>query len=177
MKMGFCFSGLVWGAFFILLGLAVILKHTLNIDIPVVRLFFALFLIYLGVQIILGGFRRESRAANVVFDQRRVEVSNSDGQYNVIFGKGTVDLTGVDFKDKDMTLEANTIFGASTVKISSTVPTMVKANAAFGNAKLPDGNAAAVGTYLYKNKAYKEGKPCLTVNANVVFGEVEVVEQ
>lgn len=175
--MGFLFSGLVWGSFFILLGLAVILKYTLNIDIPVIRLFFAFFLIYLGVQVLLGGFRKTACAPNVVFDQRKVEASGKEGQYNVIFGKGVVDLTGVDFKDKDITVEANTIFGSSTVKINSDMPTLVKANAAFGNAKMPDGNAAAVGTYVYKNKTYQEGKPCLTVNANVVFGEVEVTEQ
>lgn len=177
MKMGFLFSGLVWGSFFILLGLAVILKYTLNIDIPVIRLFFAFFLIYLGVQVLLGGFRKTSCAPNVVFDQRKVEASGKEGQYNVIFGKGIVDLMGVELKDKDVILESNTIFGSSTVKISSDVPTLVKANAAFGNAKLPDGNSAAVGNYFYKNKAYKEGKPCLTVNVNVVFGEVEVTEQ
>jgi predicted membrane protein len=83
----------------------------------------------------------------------------------------------VEFKDQDITLEANTIFGASTVMIKSDVPTLVKANTAFGNAKLPDGNTAAVGTYLYKNKSYQKGKPCVTLNMNVVFGEMQVIEQ
>ena len=175
--MGILLSGLVWGLFFILLGVAVIVKHTLHVDIPVLRFFFAFFLIYLGIQIILGGFRKESCSPNVVFDQGRVEASGKDGQYNVVFGKGVIDLGKVDFKDKDLTLEANTIFGSSTVKLNPAVPTLVKANAAFGNARLPDSSTSAIGTTLYKNKAYREGKPCLTLQLNVVFGESVVLEE
>src|SRR5581483_2942968 len=175
MKMDIFFSGAVWGAFFILLGLAVILKHTLNVDIPVARFFFAFFLIYLGIQLILGGFRKETPSPRVMMGEGKV-AGTKDEDYNVIFGKGIIDLTGIDLKGKDMTLEANTIFGSSTVKIKADLPTLVRANAAFGNAKLPDGNTAAVGTYIYKNKAYQEGKPCLTLNVNVVFGNVELME-
>ncbi len=177
MKMGIFCSGIVWGALLILFGISLILKYTLNIDIPVIRIFFALFLIYLGVKVILGGFRKEPTGPNVFFSQRKVDFANKDGEYNVVFGKGVIDLTGIPFKDKDMTIVANTVFGSSTVKIKRNVPTLVRANAAFGNAKLPDGNTAAVGTYLYKNKAYQEGKPCLTLNINVVFGEFDLVEE
>ncbi|HUO58269.1 MAG TPA: LiaF domain-containing protein [bacterium] len=177
MKMGILMSGIIWGLFFILLGVSVIVKHLLHVDIPVVRFFFAFFLIYLGVQIILGGFRKESPSPNVVFDQGKVEVAGKDGQYNVIFGKGVIDLGKVDLKDKGITLEANTIFGSSTVKLNAAVPTLVKASAAFGDARLPDSSTAAIGTSLYKNKAYREGKPCLTLNLNVVFGEARVVEE
>ncbi len=175
--MGIFFSGIVWGALLILFGISLILKYTLNIDIPVIRIFFALFLIYLGVKIIFGGFHKEQAGPNVFFHCRNVQAAAKDGEYNVVFGKGVIDLTGVPFKGQDMTVAANTVFGSSTVKIKKDIPTLVRANAAFGNAKLPDGNTAAVGTYLYKNKAYQEGKPCLTLNLNVVFGEFDLLEE
>lgn len=178
MKMGILLSGILWGAFFILLGLSVILKFTLNVDIPVIRLFFAGFLIFIGIKIILDGFRTDKNSKqNVVFDQGQVNVSSEGREYNVIFGKGVVDLTGVEVKDKDVVLDVNTVFGGSVVKVSPSVPTIIKASAAFGAAHLPDGSAAAFGTYVYRNKVYKEGKPCLTLRANAVFGGLEVVEE
>lgn len=178
MKMGILLSGILWGTFFILLGLSVILKFTLNLDIPVFRLFFASFLIFIGVKIILDGFHsdRGSRQ-NVVFDQGQVNATGRGREYNVIFGKGAVDLTGVEVGDKDIILDVNTVFGGSVVKIRPDIPTLVKANAAFGGVHLPDGNTAAFGAYVYRNKAYREGKPCLTLRANAVFGGLEVVEE
>ena len=177
MKMGILLSGILWGAFFILLGLSVILKFTLNLDIPVIRLFFAGFLIFIGIKIILDGFRTDKDSKqNVVFDQGQMNVTHDGREYNVIFGKGVVDLTGTEVKEKDVVLDVNTIFGASVVKLSPAVPTVIRASTAFGAAHLPDGSAAAFGTYVYRNKAFKEGKPCLTLRANAVFGALEVVE-
>jgi len=176
MKMGIIFSGILWGSFFILLGLSVILKHTLNVDIPVARIFFGVFFVYLGVQIILGSNRRGSgNTCDVVFSESKVTADARNGEYNVIFGKGVIDLTGVEVKDKDVSLKANTIFSSSTVRLKARTPALVKANAAFGNVRLPDGNAAAFGNYLYKTKAYQEGKPHLEVEANTVFGDTQVV--
>jgi predicted membrane protein len=177
MKMGFLLSGIVWGTFFIILGISIILKHTLNIDIPIVRLFFAFLLIYIGVKIITGGFFKDKKTGpNVVFEEAQVDVTDKSNEYNVIFGKGVIDLTDVAVKDKDVAIEANTVFGDSVIRIKSDVPTLIKASAAFAGARLPDGNTAAFGTYVYKNKSFKEGQPCLKVRANVVFGGLQVEE-
>ncbi len=176
--MGILFSGILWGSFFILLGLSVILKYTVNVDIPVARIFFGIFFVYLGVQIITGGTRRHSgNSCDVVFSQGKVSADARSGEYNVIFGKGIIDLTGVEVKDKDVFLKANTIFGSSTIKLKAGVPALVKANSAFGNVRLPDGNAAAFGNYLYKTKSYQEGKYHLEVETNTVFGDTQVVEE
>ncbi len=177
MKMGILFSGLVWGTFFILLGLSIILKYSLHVDIPVIRLFVAFFLIYLGLKVILDGFSKEVPSPNVVLGEGHLKAAPKDGEYNVLFGKGVIDLTEIGLKDNDLSVEANTIFGSSTIKVKSDLPLLVRANTAFGNARLPDGNTAAVGTYVYQSKAFKNGRPHLTLNLNVVFGNSEVVEQ
>ena len=174
--MGIIFSGILWGSFFILLGLSVILKHTMNIDIPVARIFFGVFFVYLGVQIILGSNRRPvGNNCDVVFSESKVTADARNGEYNVIFGKGTIDLTGVEVKEKDVFLKANTIFGSSTIKLKAGTPALVKANTAFGNVRLPDGNAAAFGNYLYKTKTYQEGKPHLDLDVSTVFGDTQVL--
>src|SRR6185369_14429392 len=173
MKMGFFCSGVVWGFFFILLGISILLKHVLHVDIPVIPIFFAAFLIYLGVNIIVGGFNKNfSCGQSVVFGHGKMDFTAKGGKYDVIFSKGEVDLTGVEVKDKDVTLETNTVFGSSVVKIKSSVPTLVRATAAFGAAHLPDGNTASFGEYVYKNKAFNESKPSLNLKVTSVFGEV-----
>ncbi len=174
--MGIIFSGILWGSFFILLGLSVILKHTLNVDIPVVRIFLGVFFVYLGIQVIAGGNRRPwGKSCDVVFSQAGVKADAGNGEYNVIFSKGNIDLTRVEVKDKDVFLKANTIFGSSTVGIKAGLPALVKASSAFGNIRLPDGNTAAFGNYLYKTKNYQEGKPHLELELNTVFGDTQVI--
>ena len=175
--MGIIFSGILWGSFFILLGLSVILKHTLHVDIPVVRIFFGLFLVYLGIQIITGG-RGNARESgpNVIFTHGRM-VPDQNGEYNVIFGKGDIDLTGIQAKDSSLPLKVNTIFGSSTIRLKAGAPVRVKSNSAFGSVRLPDGNHTALGTYFYQTKAWQEGKPFLDLEVNAVFSGVEVIEE
>jgi hypothetical protein len=176
MKMGLLFSGLLWGSFFILLGLSVILKHTMNLEIPVIRVFLGLFLVYLGVQVLTGGcFRRNQRDCDVVFSDRKVPADAKSGEYNVLFGKGEVDLTGAGVKEASV--KVNTIFGASILKVRKDAPVLVRATSAFGAVDLPDGSTAAFGNALFKGKGYQEGKPHLEVEAVAVFGHCQVVEE
>ncbi len=177
--MGLLFSGLLWGSFFILLGLSVILKHTLHVDIPVGRIFFGLFLVYLGVQIATGGVRRHPEGAcgpNVVFTEGKI-APDQNGEYNVIFGKGEMDLTGLADKEKNKSVKANTIFGSSRIKVKAEAAVLVKANSAFGSIRLPNGNQTAFGTYFYKTKGYQDGKPFLALEVNAVFAGVEIIEE
>jgi hypothetical protein len=175
MKMGILFSGLLWGSFFILLGLSVILKHTMHIDIPIARIFFGLFFVYLGAQIIAGTGRRSGTDCNVVFADRKVTADAKSGEYNVVFGKGAVDLT--DEAMKGSSVKVNTIFGDCELKVKKDAPVLVKATSAFGAVELPDGSTAAFGNALYRTKAYQEGKPHLAVEAVAVFGHCKVVEE
>lgn len=176
MKMGIIFSAVLWGTFFILLGLSVILKHTFHVDIPVIRIFFGLFLVYLGIQVIAGGSRHPmGSSCDVVFREGKVLADAKSGEYNVIFASGLVDLTGLEVKDKDVFLKTNTIFGSSKVKLKAGVPALVKTTSAFGAARTPDGNTAAFGNSVFKTKAYQEGKPHLEVEVAVVFGDCQVI--
>jgi len=176
MKMGILISGLLWGSFFILLGLSVILKHTMNVEIPVVRIFFGLLLVYLGVQILTGGcLRKPASSCDVVFSDRKVTADGKSGEVNVIFGKGKVDLTGEDVKAAS--LKVNTIFGDCELRVKKDAPVLVKATSAFGAVELPDGSTAAFGNALYRTRSYQEGKPHLEVEAVAVFGHCKVVEE
>ncbi len=173
--MGFLSTGMFWGVVLVLCGLAVLLKAFFGIDIPIIRVLFGLFLIYLGAKVIWGPCTAPKPPfGSTVVTGGRVE-AGKDREYNVIFGQGTIDLTGVEVKDQDLELKANTIFGSSTVKVKAGTPALIKASSAFGNAKLPGGDSTAFGTLYYKTASYKEGKPHLSLEVNAVFGETLLV--
>lgn len=168
--MGFLSTGIFWGAVLVLMGLSVLLKAVFNIDIPIFRVLVGLFFIYFGVQIVWGtGLGHKPPCPNVTTQGKVDEGKGPD--YNVIFGQGVINLTGVEIKDKNVELKANTLFGSSTVRLKKDIPALVKASSAFGNARLPGGNSTAMGTLYYKTPSYQEDKPHLTLELSVVFGE------
>jgi predicted tellurium resistance membrane protein TerC len=48
-------KNMILGILFLLIGLSILLKAVFHIDIPVVRTAFALFIIYIGFKMLLGG--------------------------------------------------------------------------------------------------------------------------
>ncbi len=176
--MCFLFSGIFWGLVLVALGVAVIIKVLFHIDIPVFRIVFAMVLIYFGLKLLVGGCGRgysHTSQESVVFNEGTLSAEESRDEYSVVFGKGTIDLTGLKAKDKNTNIRVSTVFGASTLKLDPAVPAVVNVSAAFGSAHIPDGTTTSFGHYTYKTKAYKEGKPYLAVMANVVFGEMTIV--
>jgi hypothetical protein len=49
-------------------------------------------------------------------------------------------------------------------------------NSAFGNAVAPDHSSISFGEYTYRSKSYKEGQPYLKIEADVVFGKLDITE-
>ncbi len=178
MKMGclFC-SGMFWGVLLILLGISIILKILFNITIPVFRIAFALLLIYLGVKILTGGFGIGRKKNTVLFNDSKIEYTESSDEYNVLFGKGVVNLSTVSLEKKTVEVKVNTVFAEGTIKINPALPTKILVNSAFAGARMPDGNVISFGNYTYKTKSFKENENYLKIETNVVFGSLKVVEQ
>lgn len=177
MRMGFIFTGVFWGVVLILIGLGVIINVVFGIKIPIFRTIFALFLIYLGVQMLTGiSFWNKSKKA-AIFEEKKIEVTTTSDKYDVVFGKGEIDLSGIELKDQNVRVDINTVFGGSVIKINPALPTKIIVSSAFGGAHLPDGNVVAFGQYTYKNESFKNAKKYLLINASVVFGGIEFVEK
>lgn len=71
-----------------------------------------------------------------------------------------------------------TVFGQCKLTISPKVPTIIRVSAAFGEARLPDGNSVTFGETTYKNAAAREGKALQReIDARVVFGNFDVTER
>ncbi|MDQ7797590.1 MAG: LiaF-related protein [Candidatus Edwardsbacteria bacterium] len=175
MRMGFIFTGVFWGVVLILIGLGVIINVVFGIKIPVFRTLFALFLIYLGLQMLTGISLWNKSKKTAVFEEKTVEVTTASDKYDVIFGKGEIDLSGIELKDQNVRVDINTIFGGSVIKIDPAVPTKIVASSAFGGVHLPDGNVVAFGQYTYKTDNFKSSERHLLIHATVVFGGIEFV--
>jgi len=107
--MNFLISGVFWGAMLVLLGISMIIKTVFKIDIPILRLIFALIIIYWGVKLLFGTSMKKSDENNVIFDNARITQVEDGGEYNVIFGKSVIDLSDIELADKNSEVEINII--------------------------------------------------------------------
>lgn len=174
MRMGFLFSGLFWGILLILIGITIVIKVFFKVDIPIVRIGFALFFVYIGISILLNGDGKKHRHSDsdVVFEESDVNVTKDQKEYNVIFGKVTYDLTKLDITNTN-DIEINVVFGAAEIILDKNMPVILTVDSAFAGAKLPDGNSVAFGTTHYTSPSYRGDAPALKIKVDVVFGGVD----
>lgn len=173
--MGFVFTGVFWGVVLILIGLGVIINVVFGVKIPIFRTIFALFLIYLGIQMLTGTSFWNKSKKTAIFEEKAIEVTTASDKYDVVFGKGEIDLSGIELKEHNVRVDINTVFGGSVIKINPALPTRIVASSAFGGAHLPDGNMVAFGQYTYKTENFKSAEKHLLIHASVVFGGLEFV--
>jgi len=170
--MDFLFSGIFWGIVIVLFGISIIINVVFHVHIPLMRILFGLFLVFLGVQLISGQrwhpFKKSSSTSETFV------AGKGNDEYSVMFGRNTVDLTqGVPGKQYTV----NTVFGATTVLIPSAIPVVVKADAVFGGMTFPNGTTVSFGEHIYKNKAWTDQGDAMKVSIDLVFGGCSVVEK
>ena len=115
----------IFGVFFLLLGISMLFKVFFHLDLPVFRLCFAVFLLYLGVHVLMGSFGKgkfgkgftSDDGHSAMFSDTRFEFDQKEDEnsaYNIAFGRGRLDLTkvaGDALKDKNLYVHINSIFG------------------------------------------------------------------
>ena len=177
MKMNcFFFSGLFWGALLILLGISIILKVVLGIHFPFFRLIVAVLIIYFGIRILIGAPLCKVTRGDVFFREGNIS-SGASGKYDVVFGKGVIDLSDIKLEKETIKKQVSAVFGEGIIKINPEMPVKIVVNSAFAGARFPDGNLVTFGKYTYTTKSFKEGEKHLLVEANAVFGALEVVNK
>ena len=169
--MSFVFSGLFWGAVVVFIGITIILNGVLGVRIPIIRIVFGLLLIYWGVNLLIGA--RFGRSGSAVFSDAEVKATSA-GKQDVLFGKATIDLTGVQLKPGVNRYEVNTVFGASVIRLNPATPAKVVVSSAFGGVRMPDGGNVAFGENTWRSPTLKEDSAYLFVKAAVVFGGTEI---
>jgi hypothetical protein len=176
--MEFLFSGLFWGIILILFGVSIIVRIVFHVHVPIVRIVFALILIYLGIRVLVGGNWLCRQGNRTVFGSSTMSIASGDNEYKIIFGTAAIDATAEVTGGAPERISIKTVFGRSKATISKAVPTVVRVSAAFGEARLPDGSSVSFGETTYKNALAREGKtPMREIDAQVVFGGFAVLEK
>lgn len=162
------FSVFFWAVMMILAGLVLLIRHLGKFQFSSWSVIFGLFVILLGISLLIGGVGNNKvieTKDSVVFSSG-VITPNEDGECNIIFSSGTVDLRQM---EQDKKIEVNVIFSSADVLLPEG-PVQVKATAAFGQVVLPEGGSVVFGDRTYATS----GDDPLVVEINCVFGSASV---
>ena len=174
------FFTLFFGLLFLIIGINIILS-IFKINIPLMRIFFGCFLIYVGLMVITRkpffGFMHccNNWGNSDVFCDNSYDLKNKQIEYekiNVVFGNKNVDLTGITIKGSKAYMKLDCVFGGMKVILDKSIPVRIVGNSVFGQVIMPDNNNASFGSAKYLSPGFSETKPYLDVEASVVFGEL-----
>ena len=173
--------GLFWGLFLIFVGLALIIKFVFDLDIPVLRIALAVFLIMIGIRLLLRNrwdWRMSPNESEVIFRETTFQGSDMDrSEYNVIFGQAVFDLTDLDSTNLPKTIRINTIFGESQVKVNEEMPLLISGDAVFAGAKLSSDNSTVFGELSFKSRTFEQQSHYLHIKSDVIFGAFELITE
>lgn len=162
------------GVILIILGVLLLARHLFNLNIPVFRILLGAIFIFIGISIAFGEFR--GKGSDIVFSSQNIEVLSPEREYNFIFSSGVVDFSRVPSPDRVQGVKVNTIFSEGTIIINPQTPVVIKTNAAFASANMPD-NSISFGNYNYKTRSFPPGANYLEIEASVVFGRLSIIER
>ncbi|MBN8217101.1 MAG: hypothetical protein J0L75_10710 [Spirochaetes bacterium] len=172
----FLFSGVFWGCFLLLIGVAVLLKAVFHIDLPVFSILWGLLLIAIGVSLVLGGrfvgkgLRSESA---IVFGSGDLAWESGIREYSMVFSSGRTDLEKA--VESDRVPRLNAVFARHEILLSPKTDALLVLHTAFGAATLPDGSEAAhFGVTTWRTKPGAKGAPKVRLEINTVFGQTEI---
>ncbi|MDP4093192.1 MAG: hypothetical protein Q8920_07500 [Bacillota bacterium] len=170
------FRTIMWGFFFILAGVLLMINQLTDIDIPVFRTLFGLLIMFIGFSIL---FKRKHydysyNKKDAVFDDVHTEASSSNFEkYSVVFGKQTVDASNM-ILDTNKKIKFEVVFGEGTLLLDPDTPVIIKADAAFGNVDLPNNEQFSFGSRTYEFGIIDRNEPYLEISANAVFGRLNI---
>ena len=170
-------AGIFWGIILIIIGLSIILR--IFLDVNIFRIIIASVFILIGVKMLIGrhAFHYRHDDNHVVFGERIVNSAPENGrEYSTLFGKTIYDFRSApDFPPGETKITVNTVFGETDILLPKDVALQVKADAAFANAMMPNGNTISFGSTAYTGDAPDtEGYPSVKINASVVFGNLKI---
>lgn len=172
--MQFLFTGIFIGSLLVLWGISLIIEAIFGISIPVMRIGFAILLIYVGLILIKGMYEVHNQKT-IFFSQEAVKANsqNSTQYYKIVFGQGMIDLSTIDTSADIVYVQVYTLFGKAIVKLDPMVPTVVNATSILSSISFPDKTIVSLGNYRYSTGT-SDQKPKLIVDATAVFSALEV---
>jgi hypothetical protein len=167
-------DGVFWGALLIVLGVWFIIRRSVPVHIPVIRIVIAVLFVYAGVRILARGPVSVDRNTAILSESTMSYSPDRGREYNLIFSSGAIDLSSAVPSGSSIQAEVNVIFGSGTLRINPSVPVRVSMSSAFGSVESPNGRAVAFGDTVYTTASYREGAPALEIHATAVFGRLMI---
>ena len=177
MKMG---AGIFWGAFLLLLGIALIIKVVFQVDFQVFKVVVGIFLVLIGLKVLFGRTIFPSHhfeAEETIFSERTYENPEPGKEYTVLFAKGVYDFTNVDLSKGSFHTKISTVFGGTQIIVPRDVPVRITADAVFAGAEMPDGSSAVFGTRVYESDTWSPDSASINIKVDVVFGGIQVIHR
>lgn len=163
------------GGLFILFGVSIILKVIWNIHLPVVRIGFALFLIYIGLALIFDSPRCKKDYEQVIqqgtektwlFTSSRTGLEDNVSSFHAIFSSLVADFSSIS-RDTKRVIYLKAIFGSIEVLLPVDVPVKIEGSAVFGEIQFPDNQNINFGSLSTGESA------SIVIVAEAVFGAID----
>jgi predicted membrane protein len=174
-----------WAILFITIGVIILVQTVLGIDLPILRILFGVFLIYIGIKMIFGSFgirlhgegwkfTKHVTDNEIIFSEAKFKDSENNKHFTTVFGKSHLDTTDLNEATLQKTIHIDTVFGKTIVRTNPELPVIVRAAVVFGSVKLRGQSQNFIGEGTISTPNWSEAKPHLSLNVNTVFGEVDI---
>jgi predicted membrane protein len=176
-RLGF---GFVFGAVVLVIGASVLIEVLFGIHFPLVPLVIGIALAIWGSRMMIHALARRDRyepSGEAWLADREFAPAGAlerDARYDVVFGRGLVDLTHVVEPAGDVTVAVGTVFGTTVVKVDPAIAYDVEGRSMFGEIRMPDRTMAAMGNVSYHKPS--DHPPRLHLRLHTVFGACQVIE-
>lgn len=177
-------SNMFWGIFFVVLGVLMLINYVFGMNLPVLRILFSVFIIYIGIKMLFGSFGFETKKVTTdyqaIFSKSSFQFPSKDNKeanndYQTVFGNGILDLTTLDLSQGPQKMELDNVFGQTTLILKKDTPFKVDASVVFGQISLPDKKMSSIGDWFYQSENYSQNPNHLDIKADVVFGQLVIV--
>jgi predicted membrane protein len=176
-----------WGIMLFAIGTLIIIQQIFNIDLPIIRILFGVFVMYLGAKLIFGsfgisisGFNNSSKVtdSSVLFAEAdfksKSENNGLNKKYSTVFGQANLDLSELNDTDLKEEIKIENVFGKTYIKTKSGIPISADVSVAFGSVKVRDQKLNAFGEMNFRSPNFNESQPYLKLKIECAFGEVIV---
>jgi predicted membrane protein len=179
-------KSMFWSLFFIALGILLLIQQVLHVNLPLIRIFFGLFVVYLGLKILFGAFGIEinrgrvnkvSTSTEFVFangDFKVYEENKVNKKFSTVFGNSNLDLSDLSKMTNEDTVKIENVFGKTKIKIAPDCGVKIKADIAFGNIKVRGQKLGSFGEIDFATPNFNSAAKKLNLDIDTVFGEVEI---
>ncbi|MBT3301569.1 MAG: hypothetical protein HOG05_03840 [Bacteroidetes bacterium] len=164
-------SGVFWGIMVLVLGILLVIKQVFNLDFPIGKVMFGVFLISFGMKMLF--FKTDVHEhkyvdkGNVIFGNEDLRYVEDQYEYNVIFSSSDIDLRDMDAFPTHA-IEISTVFGDARVIIDKYMKVDINSDAVFGAVQHPSAEIENPLDSLSQNNI-------LRINASAVFGNIKFV--